>query len=147
MATGARVDPYRQHHFIVEIDGITQAGFTECLRHLGSSDGPPSSTGRAAIATVRKLPGLTKYHEHHPEMGADRLRASCMTGTATSRKGKIKRKNGTIILNDMDGAEVARWNFYDAWPTKWDGPDFSANGTNVASCETLEICARRIERA
>ena len=30
MATGARNDPYRSFHFIVEIDGIARAGFREC---------------------------------------------------------------------------------------------------------------------
>ena len=29
MATGTRVDPYRGFNFLVEIDGITQAGFQE----------------------------------------------------------------------------------------------------------------------
>ena len=30
MATGDRVDPYKDFRFLVEIDGIVQAGFTEC---------------------------------------------------------------------------------------------------------------------
>lgn len=30
MATGDRKDPYRQFRFRVEIDGVTQAGFSEC---------------------------------------------------------------------------------------------------------------------
>ncbi len=30
MATGDRKDPYRQFRFRVEIDGISQAGFSEC---------------------------------------------------------------------------------------------------------------------
>ena len=28
--TGQRVDPYRNFNFLVEIDGITQAGFQDC---------------------------------------------------------------------------------------------------------------------
>jgi phage tail-like protein len=39
-----------------------------------------------------------------------------------------------------------RWNFYDAWPTKWDGADFTAKGTDVA-IETLELAIERLERA
>ena len=30
MPDGARKDPYRAHNFLVEIDGITRAGFREC---------------------------------------------------------------------------------------------------------------------
>ena len=29
MPTGARVDPYRAHNFIVEIDSVAVAGFSE----------------------------------------------------------------------------------------------------------------------
>jgi hypothetical protein len=30
MAVGERKDPYRAYNFLVEIDGITRAGFREC---------------------------------------------------------------------------------------------------------------------
>ena len=30
MATGDRRDPYHSYHFLVEIDGLTRAGFREC---------------------------------------------------------------------------------------------------------------------
>ena len=43
---------------------------------------------------------------------------------------------------DIDGiTEKVRWNFFDAWPTKWDGPDFNAKGNDVA-IETLELAHR-----
>ena len=44
------------------------------------------------------------------------------------------------------GQEKARWNFFDAWPTKWDGPDFNAEGNDVA-IETLELAHEGVERA
>ena len=50
------------------------------------------------------------------------------------------------MLTDLQGAEKVRWNFFRAWPTKWDGPDFNAEGTEVA-LELLEIAHERIERA
>ena len=28
--TGQRIDPFRNFNFLVEIDGISQAGFSEC---------------------------------------------------------------------------------------------------------------------
>ena len=61
-------------------------------------------------------------------------------------KGKIERKNGSIVLTDLDGSEKVRWNFFQGWPTKWDGPDFNAEGTDAA-IETLEIAHEGIERA
>ena len=58
----------------------------------------------------------------------------------------IERRNGSIILLDLEGQEKLRWNFFEAWPTKWDGPDFSAKGNEVA-IETLELVVERVERA
>jgi hypothetical protein len=60
--------------------------------------------------------------------------------------GKIARKNGSIVLRDLEGKEKVRWNFVQGWPTKWDGPDFTAKGNDVA-IETLEIAHEGIERA
>ena len=59
--------------------------------------------------------------------------------------GKIKRRSGSIVLIDLEGKEKVRWNFFEAWPTKWDGPDFSAKGTDVA-IETLELVTEKVER-
>ena len=56
------------------------------------------------------------------------------------------RRNGSIVLLDLDGTEKVRWNFVRAWPAKWEGPDLDAAGTNVA-IETLEIAHEGIERA
>ena len=60
--------------------------------------------------------------------------------------GTIDRRNGSIIVLDNAGKEKIRWNFYQGWPTKWDGPDFTAKGNDVA-IETLEIAHEGIERA
>jgi phage tail-like protein len=60
--------------------------------------------------------------------------------------GQIEMHNGSIIVRDLDGSPKVRWNFFNAWPTKWDGPDFTAKGNDVA-IETLELAVERIERA
>ena len=56
------------------------------------------------------------------------------------------RKNGSIIVLDTQGQERVRWNFRNGWPTKWDGPDFTSKGNDVA-IETLEIAHEGIELA
>jgi phage tail-like protein len=60
--------------------------------------------------------------------------------------GNIQRKNGSIVLLDRQGQEKIRWNFVNAWPSKWDGPDFNAEGNDIA-IETLELAHEGIERA
>ena len=144
MATGKRVDPFRNFNFLLEIDKITQAGFSDCSG-FGSSTDPIEYREGGEIKSVRKLPGLTKPANITLKWGLTDSKElyDWYNGVV---KGKIDRRNGSIIVLDTEGAEKVRWNFFDAWPTKWDGPDFSAKGNDVA-VETLELAVERIERA
>jgi len=58
MATGSRTDPYSGYNFLVEIDGITQAGFQEVSGLDASTDATDYREGNDPTHT-RKLPGLT----------------------------------------------------------------------------------------
>jgi phage tail-like protein len=139
-----RVDPYRNYSFLVEIGGITQAGFSECTG-FGSSNDPIEYREGNEPLTNRKLPGLTKYNNITLKWGLTDSR-ELFDWYVDITKGKIERKDGSVVVMDTDGVtEKVRWNFYDGWPTKWDGPDFNAKGTDVA-IETLEIAHERIER-
>jgi phage tail-like protein len=149
MPTGQRVDPYRNFNFIVEIDGITQAGFQDCSG-FGASTDPieyregNDNPGRDPI-TVRKLPGMTKYNNITLKWGlTDSTELYDWYRDIT--KGMDVRKNGSIIVLDTQGQEKVRWNFRNGWPTKWDGPDFTSKGNDVA-IETLEIAHEGIELA
>jgi phage tail-like protein len=46
---------------------------------------------------------------------------------------------------DLEGNEKVRWNFSNAWPTKWDGPDFTAKGNDIA-IDMLELAVEGTER-
>ena len=144
MATGKRVDPYRNFSFLVEIDGITQAGFSDCSG-FGASTDPVEYREGGETKTVRKLPGLTKYTNITLKWGLTDSK-ELYNWYRDVVNGKIERKSGSIILLDLEGAEKVRWNFFEAWPTKWDGPDFTAKGNDVA-IETLELAHERVERA
>ena len=59
----------------------------------------------------------------------------------------VERKNGSIILLADDGVtEAARWNFFGAWASKLDGPDFNAKGNEIA-INTLTVTCERLEPA
>jgi phage tail-like protein len=55
--------------------------------------------------------------------------------------GKISRTNVSIVLMDEMGQDRWRWNFRDAYPVKWSGPDLRARTAEVA-VETLELAHR-----
>ena len=140
----ARVDPYRNCNFLVEIDGITQAGFTDATG-FGASNDPIEYREGGENSTVRKLPGLTKYNNVTLKWGLTDSRELYDWFRAIVN-GDVQRKNGSIIVLGLDGQEKLRWNFFNAWPAKWDGPDFSAKSNDVA-IETLELAHEGIERA
>ncbi len=57
MPIGNRTDPYGGYNFLVEIDGITRAGFQECSG-LDSTQTPGEYREGTDPLTLRKLPGL-----------------------------------------------------------------------------------------
>jgi phage tail-like protein len=48
-------------------------------------------------------------------------------------------------MNDQ-GEEKLRWNFFDAWPSKWEGPTLNATSSDVA-IETLTLTCERQQQA
>ena len=92
------------------------------------------------------MPGVTKYPNITLKWGLTDSR-ELYDWYRDIVKGKVVRKTGSIVLYDLDGlTEKVRWNFVNAWPTKWDGPDFSAKANDIA-IETLELAHEGIERA
>ena len=144
MPVGDRKDPYRAFNFLVELEGITRAGFREASGLDTSSDPVEYREGGEAI-TPRKLPGLIKYSNISLKWGMTDDR-ELWDWHNKVLQGKVERKNGSIILLDEAGAEKLRWNFRNAWPSKWSGPSFNATGNDVA-IESLEIVHEGVELA
>lgn len=140
----ARVDPYKNFRFLLEIDSIVQGGFAECSG-FGSNVEVIEYREGGEPKTVRKLPGKVSYPDISLKWGLTDSR-ELYDWHRTAVDGPIQRKNGSIILQDDEGQERVRWNFFNAWPSKWDGPDFNAKGTDVA-IETLTVSCERVERA
>ena len=144
MATGQRVDPYRGFNFLVEIDGITQAGFQEVDSLDSSTDAIDYREGTDPNH-ARKLPGLNKHSAITLKRGitdSDEL----WKWRTTVISGKAERKNGSIILRDERGEEKIRWNFLNGWPSKWTGPALNA-GNNAVAIESLEITHEELVKA
>lgn len=144
MATGERKDPYRAYNFLVEIDGITRAGFRECSA-LDSTQDPIDYREGGEALTARKLPGLVTYANITLKRGITDD-ADLWAWRQKAMDGKVERKNGSVILLDDTGEEKVRWNFREGWPTKWTGADFNATGNEVA-IETLEIVHEGVTKA
>ncbi len=138
----ARVDPYKNFRFLVEIDGIQQAGFSECSGFGSEVEVIEYREGGEPTA-VRKLPGRARFPNITLKWGVTDARELYEWHRAVLQ-GQIQRKQGSIILLDDEGNPRVRWNFFEAWPSKWEGPDLCAQGNDVA-IETLVITCERLE--
>ncbi|MDY0130541.1 MAG: phage tail protein [Methanosarcina vacuolata] len=141
-----RVDPYRQFRFRIEIDGIKQAGFSECTFADTTTDPVEYREGNEP-PIFRKLSGLTKYGNITLKWGiTDSLDLYKWRQAVIDKGAAAQRKNMSIILIDETGADKARWNIVQAWPTKYKPADFSSKANEVA-IETLEIVHEGFTRA
>lgn len=136
MAAGMRNDPYTVFRFLVELDGLVVGGFTEV-------------TGlQAEIETELYQEGGLNGYAHLLLKGAKYNNLVLKRGLTDSEalwkwcvetaSGNVKRKNGSIILQDRTGDEAWRWNFVRAVPVRWTGPDFRSDSDTVAF-ETIEL--------
>ena len=144
MAAAKRVDPFRNFNFLVEIDGVTVAGFSECSG-LGAETDVIEYRDGSDKQGIRKLPGLQRYPSIVLKRGITGDK-SFWQWWKSARDGQVDRRNGSIVLLDADRTEVARWNFLNGWPRKWEGPALNAKG-NLVAIETVEIVHEGLEWA
>jgi len=135
-------------NFLVEIEGITPdstsiiGGFSEVTGMGSSSEVIEYRVGNAKEAI--KVPGRTR-------IGNIVLKKGITAGEELQRwrsaieKGIRDVRSGSIILLDHEMNEKTRWNFYEAWPCRYEAPSLDASGESVA-VETLELCVERVER-
>jgi len=130
-------------NFRIEIEGLASARFKEL-------DGIVSETevityGGTVDQLQRKRPGRSKWQDvtlkrgytNDPELWE--WRKSVVNG-------HVERRSGSIIICSDDGSEIVRYNFFDAWPTRWKGMQLDGKGTDT-SIEELTLTVERIERA
>jgi len=144
MATGQRVDPFFSYNFLVELDGVVRASFQEASGLEATID-PIEYREGGQNTTVRKLPGVTKYANIVLKRGVTTDSDLYDWHRQVVLGSPDFRRHGSIIMLDRQGGEVARWNFVDAWPTKYHVSDFKSTGNEVA-IETLELVHEGIER-
>ena len=139
-----RIDPYKGYRFLVEIDGIQQAAFAECSG-LGSEIEVVEYREGGEGSPVHKVPGRVRYPNIVLKWGATGSR-ELYDWHLQIINGTVVRKSGSVVLLDDQGQEKVRWNFSDAWPSKWEGPTLNARGNDVA-IEALTLTCERITQA
>ncbi len=134
--TGQRDDPFASFNFIVEIDGVTKAGFSECSGLSLETDAIEYRNGNEDI-TVRKIPGLKKFGDITFKRGFTKDRG-LWDWRKTVLDGKTARHTGSVTLLNEAREVAIKWSFAEAWPSKLEGPTFNAKNNEIA-IETLMI--------
>ena len=143
MAVGERKDPFPGYNFAVEIEGLVAAGFSEVsglnlevevqeYREGGMNEFVHKRAGPAKYTNLVLKHGITVAHE-------------LWDWYWDVTQGTIQRKNLSVVLLDSSGAERVRWNFEQAYPVKWAGPDLRATANELA-VESLEFAHKGLAR-
>ena len=145
-------DPLANFRFSLELDQVRVAGFAECsglqleTKVLEYKEGGNNST-------TLKFPEGSSYGNITLKRGVSRSNEllNWQVDVATGSFSKNKRPSLTgpnpnptpnpkvaITLLNEKGDTIKSWNLIRPFPVKWVGPDFKANGNEVA-IESLEI--------
>ncbi len=129
---------YPAFRFVVQIDGLPGATFTQCTlpaleveveerQEGGYNDGThvmPARVKRGTITLKRGMVTNTELLGWYLAVMAGEIAKS--------------RRQVSIIMLDSLGETIMRWDFIGAYPVKWSGPELDA-GSNQVAIETLEL--------
>lgn len=130
------LDPYMGFNFAIEIEGLLVGGFTE-VSGLESQIGVEDYQEGGVNGFVHKLPRQTTHSNLVLKHGLTDI-SSLWNWHYNATQGIIRRKNGTIMLLDRKQIPVMWWNFRNALPVRWTGPDFNAGSDEIA-VESIEL--------
>ncbi len=139
-------DPLVGAHFALEIGPIT--GYFMSASGMGSETAviDHKIMGDGSKETVRKVPGRLSWGDITLKRGVT-TNMDFWAWRDQVRQGNVAqaRTNGSIIMYDQEGSEVARWNFENGWPLKVSGPDMGSDDNTIAM-EEIVIAHEYIER-
>ncbi len=130
-------DPYAVFKFVVEILGLQVGGFSEVTGLQSETEVEEFREGGNNLH-FHKLAKATKY-------GNLILKRGLVDSQALWKwrqdviKGKIERKQVTVILQDRQGQEKWRWVFEGAYPVKWSSTDLNATSSTTIAVESVEL--------
>jgi phage tail-like protein len=140
---GIRTDPYQACNFLVEIEGILAGSFSECTGLQVETEYFDYREG-GVNDYVHRFAGPTKYPPLIFKHGLTQI-DGLWNWHQEVTQGTINRKNGTIYLLDRMRIPVMYWNFKEAYPVKYTGPDLRADSANIAF-ESVELTHRGLSR-
>lgn len=141
---GVRNDPYVAFNYLVEIEGLIVGGFSEVSGLSVETEVFEYREG-GVNEYLHKLPGPTRYPGNLVLKHGLTAIGSLWDWHQDVTQGIISRKNGSIYLLDTQRLPSIWWNFAQAYPVRWQGPELRA-GTNAVAVETVELVHKGITK-
>ena len=137
---------YLGSQFGLEIDGVELARFTG-ISGLGYESEVVTFQDTLADGKIitRKRPGRISFPDIVLKRGLSADNA-LVDWYQTVVDGSVERKSGSIVIYDQTSTEIGRWNFENAWISKWSASDLDA-GTDDIMIEEITIAHEYLERA
>jgi phage tail-like protein len=137
--TGARNDPAANYHFRLDISELPDvANFTECSGLEMQVKFDEVREGGNNLF-VHRLPTRVEYGNLVLKRGLVRRNELFTWCASILSQNRVKRQDVTLHLIDPGTkSTLVSWTFLNAYPVKWSGPSFRANGSEVA-IESLEL--------
>lgn len=130
--------------FTLELDnGIT--GFFSEVSGLGIEIEVVEITDSSKDTVTRKRPGTTKYQEISLKRTLSPDKAFWNWAKSIRDGSKDFRTKGAVVLHDIAGAEIGRWTFENAWPSKWSASDLDV-GTDDLMQEDITLQVELLKR-
>ncbi|NNJ11020.1 phage tail protein [Chloroflexales bacterium ZM16-3] len=126
--------------FGVEFQGKISGAFRECTG-LGSENEVVEykASGARGEYVIKMVPGRMKWNKITLKRGiTDAMDMWQWRKLVEEGKLDDAYRNGSVVMFNQKGDEMARWDFVNAWPNKISGPTANANNNEVA-IEELEI--------
>lgn len=131
---------YDAFNFLVTIDGVPVAAFSECVLPAAMIEPVEYREGNEKVNNAHKLPGLVSFGNLILRRGIPSPPTTLalwdwfsgfLTGTGTP-------KTISVTLLDSSKVPAMKWEFTNCWPVKYESPVLNGK-TSALAIETLEI--------
>jgi phage tail-like protein len=137
------LDPYQACCFVVTVKDLVIGGFSECSGLQVETEFHDYREG-GVNGFVHRFAGPTKYPPLILKHGLTQI-DGLWSWHQDVVAWDFERKNGTIYLLNKQSLPVMWWDFTEAYPTKYTGPDLRADSGAIAF-ESVELAHRGLSR-
>ena len=135
-----RQQTFAAFRFIVDVEGKTQAAFTECT--LPVVDWELEEVKEGGLNTyTHQLPGRRKAAKITLKNGVGK--SELVDWFIQTLSENFTRKSVAVSLLDLSSKPLITWNLAEAYPVKWTGPQLQSDSTSVA-IQTLDLACGEV---